>query len=58
MNNIKLNFDATEILKAIYSKAEKRKITGILGNNGYGKTSLLIIIFCELKPKKQTTYNK
>lgn len=30
IDNIELNFGTTEILKAIYFKAEKGKITGIL----------------------------
>ncbi|WP_064967516.1 ATP-binding cassette domain-containing protein [Tenacibaculum ovolyticum] len=53
IDNIELNFGTTEILKAIYFKAEKGKITGILGSNGSGKTSLLRIIFGELKPKSK-----
>ncbi len=53
IDNIELNFGATEILKAIYFKAEKGKITGILGSNGSGKTSLLRILFGELKPKSK-----
>ncbi len=53
IDNIELNFGATKILKAIYFKAEKGKITGILGSNGSGKTSLLRIIFGELQPKSK-----
>ena len=53
IDNIELNFGATEILKAIYFKAEKGKITAILGSNGSGKTSLLRIIFGELQPKNK-----
>ncbi len=50
IDNVELNFGRTEVLKAIYLKAEKGKVTGILGSNGSGKTSLLRIVFGELKP--------
>lgn len=53
IDNVELNFGVTEILKAIYFKAEKGKVTGILGSNGSGKTSLLRIIFGELKPNNK-----
>ena len=49
IDNVALNFGLHEVLKAIYFKAEKGKVTGILGSNGSGKTSLLRIIFGELK---------
>ncbi|MFT5762355.1 MAG: ABC-type multidrug transport system ATPase subunit [Polaribacter sp.] len=50
IDNVELNFGITEVLKAIYFKAEKGKVTGVLGSNGSGKTSLLRIVFGELKP--------
>lgn len=53
VDNIELDFDNKSILKSIYFKAEKGKITGILGGNGSGKTSLLRIIFGELIPKNK-----
>ena len=53
IDNVELNFGSKEILKAIYFKAEKGKITGVLGSNGSGKTSLLRILFGELKPKNK-----
>ncbi|WP_299669437.1 ABC transporter ATP-binding protein [uncultured Polaribacter sp.] len=53
IDNVELNFGAKSILNSIYFKAEKGKITGILGNNGSGKTSLLRIIFGELKPNNK-----
>jgi ABC-type multidrug transport system ATPase subunit len=53
MDNVALNFGTTEILKAIYFKASKGEITGILGSNGSGKTSLLRILFGELQPKNK-----
>ena len=53
IDNIRLNFGKQEILKGIYFKAKKGKVTGILGSNGSGKTSLLRIIFGELKPQNK-----
>jgi ABC-type multidrug transport system ATPase subunit len=53
IDNVELNFGVVEILKAIYLKAEKGKITGVLGSNGSGKTSLLRIIFGELIPNNK-----
>ena len=53
IDNIELNFGVIETLKAIYVKAEKGKVTCILGSNGSGKTSLLRIIFGELKPNNK-----
>ena len=53
IDNVELNFGIKETLKAVYFKAEKGKITGMLGRNGSGKTSLLRIIFGELKPNNK-----
>jgi len=53
VDNVTLFYNHKEILKGIYLKAEKGKITGILGKNGCGKTSLLGIIFGQLKPKNK-----
>lgn len=54
IDNIELSFDTKKILSAIYLKAEKGKVTGILGRNGCGKTSLLRILFGNLIPKYKT----
>lgn len=51
IDNLELSFDHKKILRGIYIKAEKGKVTGILGRNGCGKTSLLRIIFGNLNPK-------
>jgi len=51
IDNIELSFGSKRILRGIYLKAEKGKITALLGRNGSGKTSLLNIIFGSLKPK-------
>lgn len=51
VDNIELNFKNNRILSGIYLKAETGKVTAILGNNGCGKSSLLNIIFGNIKPK-------
>ncbi len=51
IDNIELSFGSKQILHGIYLKAEQGKITALLGRNGFGKTSLLNIIFGSLKPK-------
>lgn len=51
IDNIELSFDSKRILYGIYLSAETGKITGILGRNGCGKTSLLRILFGNLTPK-------
>ncbi|MCR9225941.1 MAG: ATP-binding cassette domain-containing protein [Flavobacteriaceae bacterium] len=51
IDNIELSFDNKTILRGVYLKAESGKVTGILGRNGSGKTSLLNILFGSLKPK-------
>ena len=53
VDNIELKFGKQQILNSIYVKVEKGKILGILGRNGCGKTSLLRIIFGELKPQNK-----
>lgn len=50
-DNIDLSFDNRKILYGVYLKAETGKVTGILGRNGCGKTSLLRILFGSLNPK-------
>ena len=51
LDNVELYFKNKRILNGIYLKAETGKVTGILGRNGCGKTSLLDIAFGNLKPK-------
>lgn len=51
IDNIELYFKNKRILNGIYLKAETGKTTGILGRNGCGKSSLLDIVFDNLKPK-------
>lgn len=51
LDNIELNYDSKKILRGVYMHAETGKVTGILGRNGCGKTSLLRILFGNLNPK-------
>ncbi|PZD79643.1 ATP-binding cassette domain-containing protein [Mesonia sp. K7] len=51
VDNIELRYSEKLILQAVYLKTETSKITGILGRNGSGKSSLLQIIFGNISPK-------
>ena len=51
IDSVELEFDGKKILYGIYIKSERGKVTGILGRNGSGKTSLLRILFGDLQPK-------
>jgi len=51
VDNIELSYDGKIILDGIYLQAETGKLTGILGRNGSGKTSLLSIIYGTVSPK-------
>lgn len=48
LDNVELSFNGNVLLYGVYIKAEKGKITGILGPNGGGKTSLLKVFFGNL----------
>lgn len=50
LDNVELKVASEYLLKGIYLKAETGKITGILGANGCGKSSLLSILFGRLSP--------
>jgi len=45
VDNVEKYYDDMQLLYGIHLKAEKGKITGILGSNGCGKSTLLKIIF-------------
>lgn len=51
IDNVELSFSDKLLLNGIYLKAETGRITGILGGNGCGKTSLLNILFGSLEAK-------
>lgn len=51
VDNVELHFADKLILNGIYLKAETGKITGLLGGNGSGKSSLLNIFFGSLSPR-------
>ena len=48
LDNVELSFDGKTILYGVYLKAETSRITGLLGSNGCGKTSLLKMFFGNL----------
>ena len=48
LDNVELGFDGKVLLYGVYLKAEKGRITGIMGPNGSGKTSLLKVFFGSL----------
>ncbi|WP_456376025.1 ATP-binding cassette domain-containing protein, partial [Lutibacter sp.] len=54
IDSVEMWFGENQILSGVYLKAEKGIVTGILGGNGCGKTTLLRIIFGELNPKMKS----
>lgn len=57
-DSIQLAFDGRSILSDIYLTSETGKITGLLGRNGAGKSSLLKIIFGSLDSEKSVRFDK
>ena len=53
-DSIILEFGARRILSDIYFRCETRKITGILGRNGQGKTCLMNIVYGNLNPTSKS----
>lgn len=53
LDNIELSFESKSILHGVYLKGETGRITGILGSNGTGKSSLLNILFGHLQPRNK-----
>lgn len=51
IDNVELYFSQKRLLNGVYLKAQTGMVTGILGSNGCGKTSLMSIIFGSLQPK-------
>ena len=51
LDNVELYYKSKPVLNSIYLKACSGELTHILGRNGSGKSSLLRILFGDLKPK-------
>jgi lipopolysaccharide export system ATP-binding protein len=49
VDGVQLSFGSKRILSDIYLKCESKKITGLLGRNGQGKSCLMKIIYGSLK---------
>ena len=56
-DSIQLAFDGRNILSDIYLKCETGCITGLLGRNGQGKSSLMKIIYGSLKCDKSVRFD-
>lgn len=50
VDSIILEFGTKRVLQDVYLKSETRKITGLLGRNGAGKTCLMNIMYGKLVP--------
>ncbi len=57
IDSVQLSFGTRKILQSVYLKAETGKVTGILGRNGCGKSSLLKLIFGELAAEMSLRLN-
>ncbi len=53
-DSILLEIESKRILQSVYIKSETGKITGLLGRNGTGKSSLMKIIFGELDSRDKS----
>ncbi len=54
VDSVILDFGDRRILSDVYMKLETGKITGLLGKNGNGKTSLMKIIYGQLIPNSKS----
>jgi len=55
IDSVILEFGSQRILQDIYLKCENwKKLIGLLGRNGTGKSCLLKIIFGELEPNNKS----
>lgn len=50
IDSVLLDFKGRMVLQNVYLKCETGQVTGLLGRNGEGKSSLMKIIFGELSP--------
>jgi ABC-type multidrug transport system ATPase subunit len=53
-DSVYLDYDSRSVLSDVYVKAETGKVTGFLGRNGCGKSSLMKVIFGSLKGNFQS----
>lgn len=53
-DSVILRFGDRTILSDVYIKSETGRITGLIGNNGSGKSSLLKVIFGVLEPETKS----
>jgi ABC-type lipopolysaccharide export system ATPase subunit len=56
-DSIQLEFSGRRILSDIYLQCETGEITGLLGRNGQGKSSLMKIIYGSLKGEKSVRFD-
>lgn len=54
IDSVILEYDLKRILHNVYLKSETGKITGLLGRNGSGKSSLMKILFGEINPNSKS----
>ena len=54
IDGVILEFNNKRILQNVYLKIEQGKITGLLGRNGTGKSSLMKILFGDLIPQQKS----
>jgi len=54
IDSVILEFGLQRILQNVYLKSESGRITGLLGRNGTGKSSLMKISFGELNPTNKS----
>src|SRR5690606_18122479 len=54
IDSVQLTFNSKTILSDVYLKCETGKITGLIGRNGTGKTSLINIIYGTLIPNHKS----
>lgn len=54
IDSVQLQFNSKTILSDVYLKCETGKITGLIGRNGTGKTSLIKIIYGTLIPNHKS----
>src|SRR5690606_32264261 len=54
IDSVLFEFGSRKLLSDVYLKCETEKITGLIGRNGIGKTTLFNIIYGTLTPKHKS----